>query len=205
MANFPLAFEANAGQADPSVKFIARAGKSELLLTSRSLTVQSRKSFGVKFVAANASSTPQGIDQLPGQRNYIIGNDPRKWHTHVQTFRKVIYEEIYRGVDLTFYGNQSEFEYDFVVKPGGNPRTIRLGIEGARPRISAGGDLILKSGDDELIQQKPLIYQDINGERRIIDGHYSLRPNREVSIELGDYDRSKPLVIDPTLVYSTYL
>src|SRR5207253_5048308 len=76
MANFPLAFEANAGQADPSVKFLARAGKSELLLTSRAVTVQSRESFGVQFVAANAAITPQGIDILSGQRNYIVGNDP---------------------------------------------------------------------------------------------------------------------------------
>src|SRR5438045_639301 len=107
MASLPLAFEANAGQADPSVKFLARAGKSELLLTSRSITVQSRKSFGVQFVAANAAITPQGIDILPGQRNYIVGNDPSEWHTHVPTFRKVIYEDIYPGIDLAFYGNQS--------------------------------------------------------------------------------------------------
>src|SRR5438477_5497310 len=76
MANFPLAFEANAGQADPAVKFLARAGKSELLLTSRAIRVQSRESFGVQFVAANAATTPQGIDILPGQRNYIVGHDP---------------------------------------------------------------------------------------------------------------------------------
>src|SRR2546421_7047849 len=205
MANFPLAFEANAGQADPSVKFLARAGKSELLLTARSITVQSRKSFGVQFVAANTATAPQGIDILPGQRNYIVGNDPTKWRTDVPTFRKIIYEDIYRGIDLTFYGNQSEFEYDFVVKPGGDPHAIRLGIEGVRPRVSTNGDLILKRGDDELIQRKPIIYQDINGERRLIDGHYSLRRKREVAIEISEYDTGKPLVIDPTLVYSTYL
>ncbi|PYS75038.1 MAG: hypothetical protein DMF73_02160, partial [Acidobacteria bacterium] len=205
MANFPLAFEANAGQADPPVKFIARAGKSALLLTPRSITVQSRKSFGVKFVGAKAANEPQGIDALPGERNYIFGNDPTKWHTQVPTFKKVIYKDIYTGIDLTFYGNQNEFEYDFVVKPGGDPRTIRLGIERARPRISAGGDLILKRGDDEVTQRKPIIYQDINGERRLVDGHYSLRRNREVTIEISEYDPSKPLVIDPTLVYSTYL
>ncbi len=205
MANFPLAFEANAGQANPSVKFLARAGKSELLLTSHSVTVQSRKSFGVKFAGSNAANEPQGIAPLPGQRNYIVGNDPTRWHTQVSTFRKVIYEDIYPGIDLTFYGNQSEFEYDFVVKPGSDPRAIRLGIKGARPLISGGGDLILKRGEDELIQRKPVIYQDIDGERRLIDGHYLLRRNREVTIEIGEYDPSKSLVIDPTLVYSTYL
>jgi uncharacterized repeat protein (TIGR01451 family) len=205
MANFPLAFEANAGQAEPAVKFLARTGNSELLLTSRSITVQSRKSFGVQFVSANRATEPQGIDVLPGQRNYIVGNDPTKWRTGVPTFKKVIYEEIYRGIDLTFYGNQSEFEYDFVVKPGSDPHAIRLGIEGARPRISASGDLLLKRGEDELIQRKPIVYQDINGERRLVDGRYSIRRNREVSIEIGEYDSSRPLVIDPTLVYSTYI
>src|SRR5882724_1372579 len=96
MANFPLAFEANAGQADPSVKFLARTGNSELLLTSRSITIQSRKSFGVQFVAANRTTAPQGIDVLPGQRNYIVGNDRTKWHTGVPTFKKVVYQDIYR-------------------------------------------------------------------------------------------------------------
>src|SRR5438094_4041559 len=163
MANFPLAFEVNAGQAEPSVKFLARVGKSELLLTSHSVVVQSRKSFGVKFAGSNAANEPQGIDALPGQRNYIIGNDPARWHTQVPTFRKVIYEDIYPGIDLTFYGNQSEFEYDFVVKPGVDPHAIHVGIEGARPQISAAGDLILKSGADELIQRKPSIYQDFDG------------------------------------------
>src|SRR5439155_23027709 len=171
----------------------------------RSVTVESGKSFGVRFLGSNAASEPQGIDALPGQRNYIVGNDPARWHTQVPTFRKVIYEDVYPGIDLTFYGNQSEFEYDFVVKPGGDPHAIRLGIEGVRPRVSTNGDLILKRGDDELIQRKPIIYQDINGQRRLVDGHYSLRRKREVGIEISEYDPGKPLVIDPTLVYSTYL
>ncbi|MFN2578127.1 MAG: CHRD domain-containing protein [Pyrinomonadaceae bacterium] len=205
LGNFPLAFEANAGQADPAVRFIARTARSVLLLTSHSATVRSRELFNVNFAGANPASTPRGIDALPGERNYFVGNDPAKWHAHVRTFEKVTYENIYAGIDLTFYGNQNEFEYDFVVKPGADPGAIRLGIQGARPRVSAAGDLILKGGGDELIQRKPIIYQDINGERRLIHGHYSLSRKREVSIAISEYDRSKPLVIDPTLVYSSYL
>ena len=113
---------------------------------------------------------------------------------------------MYPGIDLAFYGNQSEFEYDFIVNAGANPQVVRLQIDRAtRARISADGDLLLKRGQFEIIQRKPNIYQDIDGERRVVEGHYSLSQSREVGFQIGSYDRTRPLVIDPTLVYSTYL
>src|SRR5215831_13318581 len=205
IVNLPLAFEANTGQADAPVKFIARAGRSNLLLTARSIEVESEESFGIKFAGADVQSEPRGLDPLPGRRNYIVRNDRSKWHTDVPTFSRVAYQDLYPGVDLTFYGNQNEFEYDFVVKPGADTSAIHFAIQGARPRITAGGDLILKRGRAELIQRRPIIYQEIDGQRRLVDGHYSPGANREVAISIGEYDHSQPLVIDPTLVYSSYL
>jgi uncharacterized repeat protein (TIGR01451 family) len=202
-----VAFEVNEGQTDRAVKFLARSGSRQLLLTSRSVILRSFKgSLGIEFAGTNYTSKVAGTDRLPGQRNYLIGNDPHNWHTEIPTYEKVLYSDLYPGIDLTFYGNESAFEYDFIVKPGADPQTIRLQIDGAtRARLSRNGDLVLKRGDLQLTQKRPNIYQDVNGERRAVAGHYALRAGHEIGFQIGLYDRSQPLVIDPTIVYSTYL
>ena len=209
IANLPLAFEANAGQADPRVNFLARGIGSELLLTSSEAVLRlrhSQSSFTLKFPGANVCGRVKGADQLPGRRNYLLGNNPSRWQTDVPTFRKVIYEDVYPGVSLTYYGNQQEVEYDFEIAPGADPHAIRLAFDlNVRPRIAANGDLVLRGKDVQVIERKPIVYQDVNGERRTIAGRYALQRNREVTFEFGQYDPTKPLVIDPTLVYSTYL
>jgi uncharacterized repeat protein (TIGR01451 family) len=205
-AQLPLAFETNKGQADPRIKFLSRQNGSELFLTATEATLRLPGSqFTLKFRGANLKASVSGRDQLPGYRNYLRGRDPARWQTNVPTFRKVTYQEIYPGINLTYYGNRRDLEYDFEVLPGANPDNIRLAFDSpVRPRISANGDLILRAGSEEIIEQKPLVYQEIDGERRMIEGHYVLVKNREAAFEVGEYDRSKALVIDPTLVYSTY-
>jgi uncharacterized repeat protein (TIGR01451 family) len=209
IANLPLAFEANAGQADPRVNFLARGIGSELLLTSSEAVLRwrhSQSSFTLKFPGANVCGRVKGAGQLPGRRNYLLGNNPSRWQTDVPTFRKVIYEDIYPGVSLTYYGNQQEVEYDFEIAPGADPHVIRLAFDlNVRPRIAANGDLVLRGKDVQVIERKPIVYQDVDGKRRTVEGRYALLRNREVTFELGQYDPTKPLVIDPTLVYSTYL
>jgi uncharacterized repeat protein (TIGR01451 family) len=202
-----LAFEANDGQADAAVKFLARSGRHQLRLSSRSVVLQSIDgSVGIGFAGANDSSKVEGIDRLPGRRNYLLGNDPKHWQTGVPTFQSVLYRDLYPGIDLTFYGNQNEFEYDFIVKPGADPHAIRLQIDRAtHARISDNGDLVLTHGAAEVIQRRPNIYQDINGQRRKVEGHYSLSRRGKIKFQIGRYDPTRPLVIDPTLVYSTYL
>ncbi len=161
---------------------------------------------GFTLQGANQNVVAKGVDTLPGQRNYFIGNDPSKWRTGVPTFRAVRYEEIYPGISLTYYGNQRQLEYDFVIAPGADPQSIRLTFDaGVRPGISADGDLVLRTSGGEVRQKRPVIYQEIAGQRRAIEGRFVLSGKRQVGFELGSYDRTKPLVIDPTLVYSTYL
>src|SRR5205807_440627 len=207
IANLALAFEANEGQSDSRIKFLARESGAALQLASNRVTLQfTQAALSFRFLAANASPKITGADPLPERRNFLLGNDPAKWHTDVPTFRRVVYEQLYPGIDLTFYGNQKQIEYDFEVAPGADPRAIRLAFDRAvRPRINENGELILKSKSIELIEQKPIIYQTIDGERREIGGNYRLLRNREVGLEIGEHDQTKPLVIDPTLVYSTYL
>src|SRR6266404_1247702 len=206
-ANLPLAFEPNQGQVEPRVKFIASGSTSQLLLTSSEAILKLRDGqFTLKLHGANPSATLNGVEQLPGHRNYLRGNDPARWETNLPTYKRVAYHEIYPGINLTYYGNDRALEYDFDVLPGANPAVIRLAFDHrVRPRISADGDLVLRAGPAEITERKPSVYQEINGERRMIEGRYVLLKDREAGFAVGEYDHSRTLVIDPTLVYSTYV
>jgi hypothetical protein len=182
----------------------------------------------MRFAGANPRSIATGVDRLPGKSNYFIGNDPTKWRTGVPNYARVKYENAYPGVDLVYYGNQGQLEYDFVIAPGIDPAVIQLHVgtgavsareraQGARLRIDRDGDLIVKVENGELRLQKPQVYQPSRalsrvalersrGESRIpIEARYKLSGHNQVSFELGPFDSAKPLVIDPALIYSTYL
>ena len=228
----PLSFEANHGQTDARVKFLSRTGGYSLFLTgdeavltlrgSRTNTKKAKiartahtlqssmaepKAGGVlrmKLRHANLAARVTGMDELPGMSNYFIGNDPAKWRTNVPTYAKVKYEGIYSGIDLVYYGNQRQLEYDFVVAPGADPRRIAFDVRGAkRIRRDQHGDLVLKMTEGEIRWHKPVVYQEKSGTRQEIAARYITGGNR-VAFELAKYDASRPLYIDP-LIYSTYL
>ena len=160
----------------------------------------------MKLLGAQSSPKVTGQEKLPGKVNYFIGSDPAKWRTDVATYAKVRYHQVYPGIDLVYYGNQGQLEYDFVVAPGGDPARVRLGFEGARKmRVDRQGDLLLETTSGPVRWQKPVVYQETEGVRTRIEGNYLLRSGHQASFEVGDYDPTKPLIIDPTLVYSTYL
>ena len=205
----PLSFEANRGQTDPRVKFVARAQGYDLFLTAGGAILSPANAISpltITLIGARRAAPASGLDELPGRSNYFVGSDPRQWHTQVPHFRKVRYDRVYPGIDLIYYGNNRELEYDFHVAPGVDPRTIRLGFGGVRAvRIDASGELVLETPDGELRQRRPVLYQDVDGVRRVVPGRYALRGRSEVGFEVGAYDPSKALVIDPVLMYSSYL
>ena len=160
----------------------------------------------MKFVGANPHPRLLPIDRQPGKVNYFVGKDPAKWRTNIATYGKVEYENLYPGVDLVYYGNQRQLEYDLVLAPGADPTSINLAFEGAdKIEVDAQGDLVLHLGDQRVRQLKPLIYQQANGVKKPIAASYALKGRGQVGFALAAYDHSKPLVIDPVLVYSTYL
>src|SRR5439155_23827222 len=166
----------------------------------------------MKLVGANASPRVAGLEKLNGKSNYFLGKDPTKWRTNVSLYAKVKYDSVYPGVDLVYYGNQGQLEYDFVVAPGADPKAINLEIQGAnKVDINSLGDLVVDMGDEEIRFHKPIVYQPENPSSEIqnrklkIDGHYVLRAENQVGFQVAEYDTSKPLVIDPVLSYSTYL
>lgn len=129
----------------------------------------------MKLAGANPSPEVVGIEELPGKVNYFIGNDPEKWRSNIPTYAGVKYQNVYAGVDLIYYGNQRQLEYDFVVAPGADPNTIRLAFEGAdKLEVDAEGNLILHVAGGDVIQRAPNIYQEIDGTRQKVDGGYIL-------------------------------
>jgi hypothetical protein len=160
----------------------------------------------LKFAGGSTPTAITGRDQLPGKTNYFLGNDPKQWREDIANYEGVEYRGVYPGVDVVFHGNQQRLEYDFVVAAGADPHAIALDVEGAkRMRITPRGDVVLGVGQSELELEKPVVYQEVEGQRREVAGNFVLRGPHRIGFALGPYDRSLPLVIDPILVYSTYL
>src|SRR5581483_1556797 len=210
----PLSFEPNRGQTDPAVRFLARGQGYTLWLTANEAVLALRRPapkkpgalLRLKMVGASAAPQIAGQGQLEGKSNYLISNDRARWHTDIPTYREVRYTEVWPGVDMVWYGRQRQLEYDFIVRPGADPRQIRLAFEGAdRLRLDRRGNLVAQTKAGELVQHAPVIYQESEQGRRTITGKYMLQGRSEVSFEVGTYDAGRPLVIDPQLIYSTYL
>jgi len=223
----PLSFVPNRGQTDSRAQFLARGSGYNLFLTSEGAVValHKRESVRGEKTAGRPASSPgavtvlrmklldadpavqgEGIEELPGRTNYFFGSDPGKWQSNVPNYRRVRYQSIYPGVNLEYYGNQSQLEYDFVIAPGADPSIIKLSFEDApKVAIDAQGDLVVYTAGGKVRQSRPLIYQMLNGVKKEVSGRYILKGKREVGFAVGSYDASVPLVIDPVLSYSSYL
>ncbi len=267
----PLSFEANRGQTDARVKFLARGQGFALFLTGNEAVLDLRKPIQkasgaqlagmalrshfeagappsgprgiaqlpntvlrMKLVGASPNARVKGTNELPGKSNYLIGRDSSKWRTNVPNYTRVEYRGVYPGVNLVYYGNQGQLEYDFVVAAGADPSQIALELgvgqsknKGAKSKIDVNGDLLLQTEAGEVRFHKPVVYQMQSAlksqssrveqrsapagaenktlpTKKLLDGSYVLKGN-QVNFELASYDRSKPLVIDPVLKYSTFL
>jgi hypothetical protein len=229
-AQMPLSFEANEGQSAPQVKFLSRGVGYALFLTGREavLEVSDGSSKGLatggrartasavhlELAGSNPHATVEGLEPLPGKSNYFIGNNPAKWRTSVTNYSRVLYHDVYPGIDLVYYGNQRQLEYDFVVSPGADPSAINLRVRGPENvSLDAEGNLVLVAGGSRALFHQPVIYQGSGAARRQVQGRYVLGRSprsgaaQNVRFQVGAYDRTQPLVIDPALAltYSTYL
>ncbi|MCG3157757.1 MAG: hypothetical protein DKINENOH_04393 [bacterium] len=248
----PLCFEANQGQTDEQVEFMARGNGYALFLTTQEAVFSLQKPVGgeqlsvfseqlsiaapkksemvattsdepraasvirLELAGANPAPRIQGLEQLPGKINQLKGNDPTHWRTNVATYAKIKYHAIYPGVDLVYYGNQQELEYDFIVAPGADPAAIKLGFAGVdKLEVDSQGDLVMHVADAQVRMHKPIIYQEQEGIRQEISGGYKLLVSAadddegnglpHAGFHVEAYDMSAPLVIDPILIYSTFL
>src|SRR5919205_1867016 len=209
----PLSFELNQGQTDETVKFLSHGPGYELYLTSTEAVVslpkpKLRESSVLRFkmIGANAAARVEGRDELPGKVNYFIGNNHEKWRRNIPTYRKVHYKDVYPGIDIVYYGNQRQLEYDFEIAAGADPKVIKFSVEGAkRIRLDQQGKLLLALQHGEVRLNKPFVYQlGDGGTRSEVKGSYVINGN-VISFKVRGADSGKPLVIDSVLSYSTYL
>jgi hypothetical protein len=222
-SKLPMSFEKNVGQGGAGADFIARGSGYSVFLTPGEAVLALKKqrpldrpSDGLSRHKERAATIRMSLvgsgparaaaeDQLPGKVNYFLGNDAAKWRRDLPTFAKVRYPGVYPGIDVVYYGNQGRLEYDFIVNPGADPRAITLAFTGARIDIDQDGGLVFAMADGSMAMHRPYIYQEIGGTKRSIAGGYAKRADGRIGFAVGRYDTARPLVIDPVLLYSTYL
>lgn len=212
LGKLPLFFEANYGQSQSTAAFLARTADAQYALSASGVEMNFRRApdqtsqLQMNFVGANPSAEIHGDAEQTGKMNYLIGNEQSQWHAGVPIFAKVRVEKIYPGVDIVFYGNQHQLEYDFNFAAGANPAVVALRFDGAEKiQLGANGELVISLGGGEIRQPQPQIYQTVNGTRHAVSGGYKILASQTVAFKVGDYDHSLPLVIDPILSHSTFL
>jgi hypothetical protein len=235
--SLPMFFEPNQGQTAPQVKFLARGPGYGLFLTADEAVLKLQQAvpsprtatpvsapkpasiIRMRLEGANASTLVSGTSPLPGKSNYFIGNDRSKWRQNIPQFARVQYKAVYPGVDLLYYGNQGQLEYDFRIAPNSDPNQIALSFTGATVHVDAGdsGDLILSTSNGDVRFHAPHIYQTaapapgsasgkaINANEETVAGSFRQLADNKIGFTIGKYDHSRELVIDPILSYSTYL
>ena len=229
----PLNFELNQGQTHKRVKFIARAGgyvlfltateavmaldnpaahskrKEDLDMRAESLEAKPRRPRSIvrmKLEGANPAPEIEGLDQSTTTSNYFAGSDPAAWRTNIQNYARVRYAQVYPGIDMVYYGDARRLEYDFIVAPGSDTEKIGIDFGGIQNfEIDLMGDLVLHTPQGDIRQTKPIAYQEMNGVKEEVPVSYMPRNEHSVGFQLGAYDLSRPLIIDPVLIYSTYL
>ena len=208
----PVYFERLPGQEGVQPEFIARGLRHELIAGTEGLTVRfrtggSRSHFDINYSGASGTPTPRGSDPLDSYSSYFIGGEPEQWTRRSQHYERVHYPNVYPGIDVDVYGTEDyTLEFDFVVHPGANPRLIELRLEGVDShRMSSRGDLEIVNANNRIVIKKPVLYQNVSGIKRSVEGAFALGSNGLLRFDVGPYDLTKELIIDPELVYSTRL
>jgi hypothetical protein len=205
LSGIPFSFERNAGQFPQNdADWVAHRNGYHILLGAGGASILPA-GVRMQFANARASAKSEAQESLPGRVNYLIGNDPKRWVRDVETCRRVVYHDVYDGVDVAWYGSESQLEYDLVVRPRADTSRIALHFEGARKlSLEPAGDLRIETSSAPLILRLPAVYQQSGTSRQRVESHYVLRDKNTVAFAISPYDKSRPLVIDPTLVYAAW-
>ena len=200
LATAPLRFEP-AAPGSPA-GFVARGAHFRYDFSSDEAVLHAgRKALGLRFEGAAAQAKIGGVERQASKTNYYLGNDRSKWRTSVPNYGRLAVRDLYPGIDLLYYGNPGQLEYDLTVKPGADPARIRLRLTGGRVRLDRDGNLI-----SELIQKRPVAYQtSADGKRISVASRYRRNSDGTYGFALGSYDRERDLVIDPVLTMAAYV
>ncbi len=217
----PLTFEQNRGQAPEDWRFLARGPGAAILIRNSGMEIQLRPAASgttseaalpetlsrvrLQFEGANPQARVAGLEAREGKVHYYLGSDPANWLVSIPTFARVRVQELYPGIDLLYYGNQGKLEFDLVLEPGAHPELIRISVAGASLRLTQKGELALAIGNREIRLHRPRVHQLRNGRRIEIEGRYRLRGETVAGFQLGDFDPSSEVVIDPVVDFASYL
>jgi hypothetical protein len=217
VTGLPLHFEPNLGQASADVRYLAHGADYAIALTDSGATlaltghapgsasIAAADVLRLRVAGASAAHGPGAEAPLPGRINYVVGADPSKWHLGVHTYGRVRYANAYPGIDLVYYGTEGRLEYDFRVAAGSSPKVVQLAFDGADAlRVDRAGTLHVTTHGHELRFERPVAYQTIAGTRKPVTARYHL-DGTTIGFDVGTYDRTAMLVIDPVLSYLTYL
>jgi len=207
----PLTLEPNRGQAPKNVDFIASNLSHKVLLSAAGprleifdAATKSVEPVQLQFLGANSSAAGQGLDKVAFTSAYFFASDKEGLLRNLPNYSKVVYRQVWPGIDVLYYGNREKLEYDLIVAAGADPDAIKIKLL-ARNRFSLtpAGDLLVQTGHGSVTQHKPLVYQMVDNQRREVAATYEFTGADEVRIRLGKYDRARELVIDPTLTLSS--
>jgi len=227
-SRLPLSFEVNQGQAGAKTKFLARGNGYNVLLRPAEAEIRLRRpksgrllgalaekekggqpertSVKMRLIGANPNAAGRSEKKLAGVSHYLRGRNESSWLRNIPNFAQVRFDEVYPGVDVVYYGNQRQLEHDFIVRPGADPKRVKLEFDGADALwVDDEGNLAVSTPNGTLGLQKPLVYQDVEGARQHIEAEYLLADSGTVSFRIGEYDTDRPLVIDPVLLWGTFL
>jgi photosystem II stability/assembly factor-like uncharacterized protein len=212
-ATMPLRFEPADVRGGDRAEFVARADGYAVALADANAQIAiiptsgiGRTVIAVKLVGGSPTATADALELQSGVTNYLIGNSPSEWRSDVRGYSKIEYHDVYPGIDVVYYGNHQRLEYDFVVAPGASYRAIAIEFEGTTAVwIDRHGNLVMKTAAGDLVQRAPVIYQDVDGTRTPVSGGYIRLGEKRFGFRVGPYDPQRPLVIDPEVIYSTYL
>jgi Beta-propeller repeat/FG-GAP-like repeat len=232
LSHLPLSFEENRGQADARVKYLSRGTDYGLFLTPTEATivhntrmrvpdsmqgadatgglaslgastVKTNSIVRLSWIGADPKTEARGVGLQRGITNYLLGNDRSQWHRRVPRYSGVELRHVYPGIDLVYHGNAQKLEFDYNIAPKADPKQIQVGIDGpSLVAVDGEGRLTIDVGGDHVVLLKPVVYQERNGKRTLVEAKYVMKESHRFGFELGPYDTSLPLVIDPVLEFA---
>lgn len=223
-ARFPVLFVANQGQWAPEILFTAQAGAVRFVFMACEVVIQApgatdeMATARLHLSADTASPAPASITPVAGERastrvNYFHGSNPSDWRTNVPAYRSLRYPQVAPGVDLIFRDADGAIAYDLVVAPGADPTSVKLDLSGVETlALDDGGAMLMTlTPDIQLRQQAPFIYQEQAEARVAVNGGFVIHDaeagakRHSFGFQVAAYDSELPLVIDPTLTYSSFV
>jgi len=203
----PIRFEANKGQAPEGVDFLSIGSRHSLYLQNSGVRLDvagqsGSQSIVLRYVAPESSRHAEGVDQVGAKSAYFIGSNPDNWLHGITNYQKVRYSHVWSGIDVVYYGNHSQLEYDLVVAPGADVHRAAFQISGAKDlKVDANGNLLIQTASGDIVQHRPIAYQNTPHGRKEVEARYAVSADR-VSFQIGNYDHSAELIVDPTIAFS---